>query len=114
MLYKLGNISNIGVYRKASVMKVMKSTDAANSFSELVDSARDEPVTIEKYGKPVAVVYSYEEAKKLEELKLQQMRDYVAIGLKAVDEGRTQLLTRDLMDEIKADGHKQYLEASQK
>lgn len=36
----------------------------------MVDEAQAEPITIEKNGRPVAVIYSYREAQKIEELKL--------------------------------------------
>lgn len=43
------------------VMKTMSARDAKNAFGMLIDSARAEPVTIEKHGRPVVVVLSVEE-----------------------------------------------------
>ena len=46
-------------------MKVMSAGKAKNGFGLLIDTARAEPVTIEKHGRPVAVVLSVEEYERL-------------------------------------------------
>ena len=46
-------------------MKFMSAGKAKNGFGLLIDTARAEPVTIEKHGRPVAVVLSVEEYKRL-------------------------------------------------
>ena len=46
-------------------MKIMSAKDAKNGFGLLLDTARAEPVTIEKHGRAVAVVISVEEYDKL-------------------------------------------------
>lgn len=46
-------------------MKVMAAGQAKNSFGLLIDTARSEPVTIKKHGRPVAVVLSVEEYERL-------------------------------------------------
>jgi prevent-host-death family protein len=46
-------------------MKIMSARDAKNGFGLLLDTARAEPVTIEKHGRPVAVVLSIEEFRRL-------------------------------------------------
>lgn len=46
-------------------MKVMAAGKAKNGFGLLIDTARAEPVTIEKHGRPVAVVLSVEEYERL-------------------------------------------------
>jgi len=46
-------------------MKNMSAKDAKNEFGLLLDTARAEPVTIEKHGRPVAVVVSVEEYERL-------------------------------------------------
>ncbi len=64
------------------------SANAAKArFGELLDKARREPVTIEKHGRPVAVVLSTEEYEELEALKLSQLRAEVGVGLQALDQG---------------------------
>lgn len=52
-----------------SSMKTMSARDAKNGFGLLLDTARAEPVTIEKHGRPVVVVLSKEEYDRLKGLK---------------------------------------------
>ena len=49
-------------------MKTFAASEAKNEFGRLLDTARREPVTIEKKGRPVAVVLSIEEYEHLEAL----------------------------------------------
>lgn len=44
----------------------MSAKDAKNGFGRLLDTARAEPVTIEKHGRPVVVVMSIEEFERLQ------------------------------------------------
>jgi len=46
-------------------MKSMSAKDAKNEFGRLIDTARAEPVTIEKHGRPVVVVLSVEEYRRI-------------------------------------------------
>jgi prevent-host-death family protein len=46
-------------------MKSMSAKDAKNAFGLLLDTARAEPVTIEKHGRRVAVVLSVEKYERL-------------------------------------------------
>lgn len=46
-------------------MKSMSAKDAKNAFGLLLDTARAEPVTIEKHGRAVVVVVSVEEFERL-------------------------------------------------
>jgi prevent-host-death family protein len=46
-------------------MKSMSAKDAKNGFGLLLDTARAEPVAIEKHGRPVVVVLSVEEYERL-------------------------------------------------
>lgn len=46
-------------------MKSMSAKDAKNEFGRLIDTARAEPVTIEKHGRPVVVVLSVEEYERI-------------------------------------------------
>jgi len=47
-------------------VKSMSAKDAKNGFGRLLDTARAEPVTIEKHGRPVVVVMSVEEFERLQ------------------------------------------------
>lgn len=46
-------------------MKSMSAKDAKNGFGLLLDTARAEPVTIEKHGRGVVVVMAIEEYERL-------------------------------------------------
>lgn len=46
-------------------MKTMSARDAKNAFGLLLDTARAEPVTIEKHGRRVVVVMAVEEYHRL-------------------------------------------------
>jgi len=48
-------------------MKKMNSTSAKNNFGEILTTSQREPVVIEKNGKPVGVLISYEEFKEYQE-----------------------------------------------
>ena len=50
-------------------MKNMSARDAKNGFGLLLDTARAEPVTIEKHGRPVVVVLSVEEYERFKGLE---------------------------------------------
>jgi len=50
-------------------MKTMSAKDAKNGFGLLIDAARAEPVTIEKYGRAVVVVMAVEEYERLKQGK---------------------------------------------
>ena len=49
-------------------MKQLSSKDAKNGFGRLLDTARAEPVTIQKHGRPFVVVLSVEEYERLKAL----------------------------------------------
>ncbi|EKF42419.1 prevent-host-death family protein [Nitratireductor indicus C115] len=46
-------------------MKSMSAREAKNRFGFLIDTARQEPVSIEKHGRPVVIVMSVEDYKRL-------------------------------------------------
>lgn len=50
-------------------MKSMSAKDAKNSFGMLIDSARAEPVAIEKHGRKVVIVMAVEEFERLKALE---------------------------------------------
>ncbi len=50
-------------------MEIMTAKDAKNGFGRLLDAARRQPVTIQKNGRPVAVMLSSEEYERLEALE---------------------------------------------
>lgn len=46
----------------------MSAKDAKYGFGRLIDTARAEPVTVDKHGRPVVVVLSVEEYERLKDL----------------------------------------------
>ena len=49
-------------------MQTLSAKDAKYGFGRLIDLARAEPVTVAKHGRPVVVVLSVEEYKRLKSL----------------------------------------------
>ena len=78
-------------------MRTMSAKEAKNHFGELLMEAQKAPVTIEKNGKPVAVLYSMEWHEAAEEAKLEWRK-------RAVAEARTGDETLDVpLDEALVD-----------
>ncbi|HHJ15753.1 MAG TPA: type II toxin-antitoxin system Phd/YefM family antitoxin [Gammaproteobacteria bacterium] len=65
-------------------MKALSAKDAKNRFGELMDTVQREPVSIEKHGRPVAVVLS-EVA--YEKMKLEHLQAMLAVGEAQLDRG---------------------------
>jgi len=65
-------------------MKAITAKDAKNRFGELMDTVQREPVSIEKHGRPVAVVLSEVE---YEKMKLEHLRAMLAVGEAQFDRG---------------------------
>lgn len=55
-------------------MEVIAAGKGKNGFGFLIDTARAEPVTIQKHGRAVAVVLSVEEYERLKSLQLKNAR----------------------------------------
>ena len=68
-------------------MQSMSAHDAKARFGQLLDTARREPVTIEKHGRPVAVMLSKEEFDELEGMKLERLRAMVQEGIDDIERG---------------------------
>jgi len=52
-----------------------------------MDTVQREPVSIEKHGRPVAVIMSMQEYKTIEKMKLEQLRAHLAEGEAQLDRG---------------------------
>ena len=89
-------------------MTNMTANAAKTRFGELLDTAQREPVTIEKHGRPVAVVMSIAAYEEAEALKLERLRFEARTGLDALDAGEYIEVdgagVRALAEEIKAEG----------
>jgi prevent-host-death family protein len=68
-------------------MQKFTAHDAKAQFGNLIDTARREPVTIERHGRAVVVVLSKEEFDDIEAMKLERLRTEVQKGLEASARG---------------------------
>ena len=65
-------------------MQSIAAKEAKVHFGELMDTVQREPVSIKKYGRPVAVIMSAEEYK---QIKLERLRARLSIGEVELDRG---------------------------
>ena len=68
-------------------MQTISAHEAKARFGQLLEAARTEPVTIEKHGRPVAVLVSKQEYDDNQTAKLAQLRAEVQRGLDAIERG---------------------------
>ncbi len=54
-------------------MKTLSARDAKYNFGRLIDTARAEPVTVEKHGRAVVVVMAVEEYERLKSIESDQL-----------------------------------------
>jgi prevent-host-death family protein len=71
-----------------NAMRSVTAHDAKARFGQLLEAARNGPVTIERHGREVAVLISKEEFDALQDLKLQHLRSEVQKGLADLEAGR--------------------------
>jgi prevent-host-death family protein len=87
-------------------MPTLSANEAKARFGQMLDTARRDPVIIEKHGRAVAVVLSKEDYDDLLQTKLMQLRAEVQIGIDASQTGRSTACDSadhaGLADEIKA------------
>ncbi len=65
-------------------MKEAAATDVKNKFGQMLEAVMSEPITIEKKGRPVAVMMSIAEYERLVEI---EDRYWGEKALKAIEEG---------------------------
>jgi prevent-host-death family protein len=68
-------------------MQNVSAHDAKARFGQLLDTVRREPVVIERHGRAVAVVLSKEEYDELNDIKLQQLRAEINLGIADLESG---------------------------
>lgn len=69
-------------------MRAFAALEAKNRFGELLDAAQREPVTIEKRGRPVAVMMSKAEYDELQALRAEHLRAEILEGVSDIAAGR--------------------------
>ncbi len=91
-------------------MKAVSAKDAKNRFGQLMDDAQREPVTIEKHGRPFAVVQSYEDYQIAQQYKLSSLRTAIDTARKEFAGGRGLPFDREAVVEILAAGRQRLSE----
>lgn len=84
-------------------MRTMSAKDAKNRFGAMLMEAQREPVTIEKNGKPVAVVRSWEEEQEIERMKLEWLRAAITEARAAAERGECVEMTDEVFGGILRD-----------
>jgi prevent-host-death family protein len=74
----LATIAQTSFYRRD--MQTLSAKDAKYNFGRLIDTARAEPVTVEKHGRAVVVVLAVEEYERLKTIELEQHAKAVGSG----------------------------------
>jgi prevent-host-death family protein len=87
-------------------MKTVAAKDAKNRFGQLIDDAQRGPVTIEKNGRPYAVVQSYERFELSERTKLDSLRTAIHEAREQYAQGLGERLNQSAVDEIKSEGRR--------
>ena len=85
-------------------MKTVAAKDAKNRFGQLIDDAQRGPVTIEKNGRPFAVVQSYADFEEAQRLKLESLRQGIEAAYVQFDAGQKMSFDQSAIDRIKAAG----------
>ena len=91
-------------------MKTVAAKEAKNRFGQLIDDAQRGPVTIEKNGRPFAVVQSYEDFQRSERLKLDSLRTAINEAREQYAQGLGTSLDQSDIDAIKSEGRRKLAE----
>ena len=70
-------------------MKAVTANEAKTQFGDMLMSVQRAPVQISKNGKPVAVMVSVEDYEKMEDLKMQMLKDRVQRAKAEIEAGTT-------------------------
>jgi prevent-host-death family protein len=69
-------------------MRTMSANEAKKHFGQLLDTARREPVSIEKHGRKVAVLLSSEDYDDFERMQRDQLKSEIKLGLDQLERGQ--------------------------
>lgn len=92
-------------------MKRVSAREAKNRFGQLMDDAQREPVTVEKNGRPFAVMQSYADFEAMQSIKLEALQQGIAEA-RAAD--RLMPFDQEAANEIKAAGRRKRVASSSK
>ena len=91
-------------------MKTVAAKEAKNRFGQLIDDAQRGPVTIEKNGRPFAVVQSYEDFQRSERMKLDSLRTAISEAREQYAHGLGKPFEQSDVDAIKSEGRRKLAE----
>jgi prevent-host-death family protein len=90
----------------------MSANDAKRNFGHLLDTARREPVTVQKHGRPVTVMMSVEDYEDYRKIQRENLKAELQIGIGQLDRGEATPFDAaglgDLMESIKTEGRKEF------
>lgn len=69
-------------------METLTANEARIAFGEALQKAQTTPIQITKSGKPFAILMSVDNYQKMEELKLQLLREKIARAYEDLENGR--------------------------
>jgi len=95
-------------------MKTVTAREAKNRFGQLIDDAQRGPVTINKNGRPFAVVQSYEDFQMAQQLKLTSIRQAIDEARAEYAEGRGLPFDQAAVEEIAAAGRQRLSERNRR
>ncbi|MEM8492510.1 MAG: type II toxin-antitoxin system prevent-host-death family antitoxin [Pseudomonadota bacterium] len=87
-------------------MKTVAAKEAKNRFGQLIDDAQRGPVTIEKNGRPFAVVQSYEDFQESEKAKMEALRVAITEARELYDQGLGKRLDNSALESMKSKGRR--------
>jgi prevent-host-death family protein len=87
-------------------MKRVGAREAKNRFGQLIDDAQRGPVTIEKHGRPFAVVQSFADFEATQQIKLEALRHGIGEARAAILSDHPIPFDETAVEEIKAAGRK--------
>lgn len=85
-------------------MKTFTANEAKQKLGQILDSARTGPVTITKHGRPEFVLTSKEDYDSMAEIKYENLKREVQMGIDDLDHGRISTKTfEEILAEVKAE-----------
>jgi prevent-host-death family protein len=87
-------------------MKRVGAREAKNRFGQLIDDAQRGPVTIEKNGRPFAVVQSFADFEATQKIKLEALRLGIGEARASILPDTPMPFDENAVEEIKAAGRK--------
>ena len=93
-------------------MKRVGAREAKNRFGQLIDDAQRGPVTIEKNGRPFAVVQSYADFEETQRLKLSALQQGIEAAYVQLEAGQEMSFDEAAAERIKAAGRTKLAERS--